>query len=221
MVEDGVYAEEGVRLPDLAGWRAQKLLPEPRHVYVPIPTSLVDGIWAAAPALRQADPQAYIALLMSICCGLRRGEAANLRWSQILEIDGRRLIRLGVSKSGHPRLIPLEPAVWEELRSLAPVVPMTQPADPGAPVPAGEDYVLEGPTTKRWREPFDRLSAWLAGLGWDRRKKAHELRKHFGSLLATQHGTRTAAMVLGNTEPVLRAHYDALLSLPETHSFRG
>lgn len=203
LVEDGVYEDEGIRLQELAGWRAQRLLPEPKHCYTPIPKGLIERIWSESGNLRQSDPQAYVAFLLSICCGLRRSEAANLQWRHIIDADGRHIIRLGVSKNGHPRLIPLDPAVWEALRLVA-------DHDQAKP----DDYLLTGSSTRRWRVTFDALGEWLRGLGWDRTKKAHELRKHYGSLVATQHGTRTAAMLLGNTEPVMRAHYDALLDLP-------
>jgi integrase len=220
MVEDGIYTEEKVRLPDLAGFRAQRLFPEPKHIFSPIPQTIIDGIWKSAPDLAQSDPEAYKAFLLSICCGLRRGEAANLRWSQILEIDGRHLIRLGITKNGHPRLIPVEEAVWKQLRATSTVVPIEAKQDPAESAQPQEDFVLVGTATDRWRHTFDRMGKWMAGLGWDRNKKAHELRKHYGSQLATQLGTRTAALILGNTEPVLRAHYDALLAVPQITTFQ-
>jgi integrase len=219
MVEDGIYAEEKIRLPDLSGFRAQRLFPEPNHMFTPIPSTTLAAIWTAAPELAAADPEAYKAFLLSICCGLRRGEAAGLCWSQIVELNGRHLIRLGVTKNGQPRLIPVEDTVWKELRSASGIVPITQPTDPAEPA-ATSATVLSGTATDRWRHTFDRMGKWLAAHGWDRSKKAHELRKHYGSQLATQLGTRTAALILGNTEPVLRAHYDALLAVPEITTFQ-
>jgi integrase len=221
MVEDGALADAGVRLPDLTGWRAAKLLKEPKHSFIAIPATVIDAIWSGAPALKDSEPQVYAALLLALCCGLRRAEACRLRWSDIYETKpGQRVIRLGISKNGQPRLVPLPDAIWSELRGQATVVPIAQPVDPGQTDPTTPDdaragCVLAGTWTHAYRDTFDALAVWLRSKGLVRVKAAHELRKYCGSQWASAYGTRTAALLLGNTEQVCAAHYDALLSMPD------
>jgi integrase len=214
LVEDGVYESAGIKLHDLSGFRQARMLEEPSHQFHPLTKEQSDKIWAGARELKQGQPQVYIAFLLSACLGMRRGEAANLRWSQVLELDGARAIRLGTTKNGMPRLIPVEDAVWAEICEASKVTPLKG-------VPPSDDFILAGPFTRRWRDTFDGLTAFLESLGWDRRKKAHELRKWAGARMAQTLGTRTASMILGNTEEVFRAHYDGMLELPKVALFKA
>jgi integrase len=211
LVEDGVYAAEGVTLPKLDSFRAARLFPEPSHRYVPITQEAAAKLWAAAPALKAAQPQVYLAFLFSACLGLRRSEGAGLRWSDVLEVGGKRVVRLEVTKNGEPRNVPVEDELWEEILAASKVVPATP----------SNAFILQGAFTVRWRETYDGLTAWLETMGWDRRKKAHELRKWAGARLADQFGTRIASMILGNTEEVFRDHYDGLLQLPAAKMFKA
>jgi len=241
LLVSGAYKAAGVRLPDLVGFKNVLLFKQPKHPFVPIPQDIVAAIWTASAKLREDDPNAYRAFLLAECCGLRRGEAARLRWSEVHQLavqptadnpapSPRPVARLGITKSGHPRMIPLDlvktpsgRTAYDELRDLARVLPIKAPTDPAANAAhpgrrdgpnAPTDYVLDGHWSDRYSYTFARLSAWLRALGWQRRKVAHEFRKHFGSMMAEKYGTRTGALLLGNTEKVFAAHYDALLQLP-------
>jgi integrase len=129
------------------------------------------------------------------------------------------------TKTGKARLVPLEHAVWLELESLKPIVamPATAPVDPGADITTAvsADYVLTGSAHERLEESFRRLGTWMTGLGFNRKKKAHELRKHFGSAAADQLGDRIAPKLLGNSADVFHAHYDAMRVTPEVKMFQA
>jgi integrase len=225
--EDNLYKEEGITLPDLTSFLAVRLFEEPPHHFVPIPEDLMRKIWERLPELKENLPNVYLAFLLCECCGLRRGEAARARVSDIIALpkragdneEVRHVLRLGITKNGRPRLVPLDPRVRDEILALAKVVPMVTSSDMGAASKVEEavDYILPGSRTHRYLATFESLGNWLKSLGWNRTKKAHELRKHFGSQIAEQFGTRVGAQILGNTEEVFRAHYDALLSMPQVN----
>jgi integrase len=225
LVEDGVYKDAGLRLPDLGGFLGARLLKEPAHNFVPIPPDLVESIWSASRTLKTENPNAYRAFLLSICCGLRRAEAARASFDHVVAIrrgaDTIQALRLGITKNGQPRLVPLDSAAYAELREMAAAIPMSQATDPAPVSAAPVGFILTGPWTTRDRIAFDDLAAWLTRHGWTRKKKAHELRKHFGSLLAAKYGARVAASILGNTEEVFHKHYDAVLQMPEVDVYGG
>lgn len=66
-------------------------------------------------------PQLYLLVLMGITTGARRGELLGLRWG---EIDFERSVaRVGITKNGEPKTLPLVPAVLEELHRFRKATP--------------------------------------------------------------------------------------------------
>lgn len=229
LVEEGVFAEEGVHLPDLAGIRRVKKHRQPATPFQPLPEDLLQRIYAGLPALKEANPNAYRAFLLSACLGLRREECVRAKFSHIHTIrrpvplgqpeQTRRVLHVGISKNGAARIVPVEEKLFQELTGIARILPLHHPSDPAGLPPVIEDYILEGTETQRYETAFDDLTAWLKRQGWTRRKKAHELRKHYGSQVAEQFGTRAGAAILGNSEKVFSSNYDAILNLPEVTTF--
>lgn len=61
-----------------------------------------------------AWPRLYVLVLMALTTGARKGELVGLRWR---DVDFERAeARVAVTKNGDPRVLPLVPAVVEELR---------------------------------------------------------------------------------------------------------
>jgi integrase len=199
----------GLPLPDLKAFLSTPRLPEPDHSFQPIADDVIARLWADAPSLADADPNAYRAFILSIEVGLRRAEIASLRWSDIGIYNGRLMIRIATSagfrvKTGRPREIILHPQTLGELERLRKII-----------AKAPDDYVLDGHQTERYWATFARLGAWLKERGLSRMKAAHELRKECGARWADRFGDRIASRMLGNTPEVFRKHYDTVYSYPE------
>ncbi len=62
-------------------------------------------------------PRLYLLVLMALTTGARRGELLGLTWGD-LDLE-RRIAHVRETKNGHPRALPLTPAVLEELRRFA------------------------------------------------------------------------------------------------------
>lgn len=62
-------------------------------------------------------PRLYVLVLMALTTGARKGELASLRWADV-DLE-RAEASVGRTKNGDPRVLPLVPAVVEELRRFA------------------------------------------------------------------------------------------------------
>ena len=58
-------------------------------------------------------------------------------------------------------------------------------------------FLLEGDEAERLAV-WPRFSKWMQSVGWNRRKKAHELRKLYGSEVSKQAGISVAQDLLGH-----------------------
>ncbi|QHE86323.1 tyrosine-type recombinase/integrase [Hydrogenophaga sp. BPS33] len=72
---------------------------------------LLDAVKAAS------WPRLYLLVLMALTTGARKGELQGLRWSEV-DLE-RGLAHVGRTKNGDPKVLPLVPAVVEELRRFA------------------------------------------------------------------------------------------------------
>lgn len=70
-----------------------------------------DRLLAACKASRW--PRLYLLVLMALTTGARRGALVGLRWRDV--DTGLRVVHVGRSKNGDPQVLPLVPAVVEEL----------------------------------------------------------------------------------------------------------
>lgn len=211
-----LWAYSGVTLPDLTGFMTEPALQPIARVYTPPPASLVDEILDAAETdLRPKQPKVYAAFLLATYGGLRMGEVVHARWDWLGEVQ---VIRQGkaekqailkvqadgewVPKGKAERVIALHPEVVEKL--LATKV-------------EGTTHMLGEAPWGRERTAYVKLSRFirkfLPAAQWQ--KSSHELRKLFGSRIATEHGIYAASSVLGHQNvSTTERYYASLLNLP-------
>ena len=162
-------------------------------------------IAAARAELKAADPQAYLAFLLGLFVGLRKGEIDLLEWRMIDWAGG--LIRLEETEWLHLKTqdsaaeIAIDPEVVAELRSLLPT--------PGEDLGAWPQFVLRSDRPPRPESPrpyyrctatFERLNAWLRGKGVKANKPLHELRKELGAMIASTSGIYAASRFLRHSD---------------------
>lgn len=162
---------------------------------------------AAQQDLREADPQAWLSLILLMCGGLRRGELDMLGWKQIE--DGNVHIRttevFSPKTATSERTIPLAPSIAAEVETFR--------------TKATGAFVIESPNPPpsataqdrryRCKPVFDRLVTWLRTHGITAAKPLHELRKEFGSLIARQADIFTASRMLGHSNLDVTQRYYA------------
>lgn len=189
--------------PSLTGFLQASLGKAPKVRFIPPDSTVIDATFAALPALRERDMSAHVAFLLAATCGLRKGEIGHARWSWIDE--GRGVINIRVEddftpKSGEARIVAMDPDVLRQ------ILETRRTAEP---------YIIPGTHSERTKAVFHRLNAWLAKHGWKQLKKTHELRKYFGSQVATQAGLYAAQRILGHATPgVTNDSYAALIDQP-------
>lgn len=203
----------------LFGRKIMRRLPEPLFAAVPFaglqlldagPTRYVSTFdWrvilaAARTELRESDPNAWVAFLLALGAGLRRGEIDALTWMQVREEE--RAIWIGPTDAWQPKtatsegLVHVDSFVIDELgahrtRSNASFVIAGLPAFPrhGA----------------RCQAVFDRLTEWLRKNGVEADKPIHLLRKEFGSIVAQNADIFTASRQLRHGDIGTTARYYA------------
>ena len=163
----------------------------------------------ASQELAETDSDAFLALILAIGAGLRRGEIDRLLWKQV---DFRtRLIHVEVTEVGGLKSADSAGAVpFDE--SLSSVLQ-------GFRARSRTEYVLEGGSSlttggKPWgrhyrcQNVFERLMLWLRKNGVESRAPIHVLRKEAGSLIATQSGIFAASRFLRHADMQVTAmHY--------------
>jgi len=163
---------------------------------------------AAHTELLQADPPAFLALLLALAAGLRKGEIDSLSWHQVdfeqtlIRVENTATASLKTVDSRDE--VPIDPGLISLLR--------------GFKAKATGEFVLESPNEdsgpKAWgrmyraERIFSRLYAWLRGKGIAARKPLHELRKELGALITTEHGIYAASRILRHSDVATTArHY--------------
>jgi integrase len=166
-------------------------------------------ITAARNELRESDPDAYLALLLAIGAGLRKGEIDSLRWQQVN--FQRQALRIEVSEHGDLKTdesaaeVEIDDALTTELRAhmRGKKVPFVIGSAHGPRVSFGSQEYRCEPT-------FRRLYAWLRGKGITDKKPLHVLRKEFGSIINQRHGLYAASAALRHRNIATTAgHYVA------------
>jgi len=175
---------------------------------------------SAREELSEKDPAAFLAMILALAAGLRRGEIDSLCWGQV--DFNRQLIRveeteLGGLKSRDSRAeVPIDENVVAILRGFHAKLKSRDTAGvfvvPGAGEQGGH---------KKWGRQyradavFTKLTDWLRGKGVDARKPLHELRKELGALVTAEHGIYAASRVLRHADVSTTArHYSDLKTRP-------
>jgi integrase len=135
----------------------------------------------------EGDVSLRAAILLMADSGLRRLEALKLRWDEIAEVHGRRVVELcgARTKNGEPRRVLLTKRAWEALSALQGASPWCFPARKG-----------NGPCCPRWvARKLDRAVA-KSGLhaAPGERITIHTLRHSFAYMWRVQHGVPEAAV---------------------------
>lgn len=183
------YLDAGMRI-DVADFLARSVENGPSVRYkAPKDKSLAARTFKASEALKESDPNAYIAFTLAMQAGLRKSEIANARvhWIEdhIIHVQPTEDYD---TKNSHGREIPINPACYELLSGMV----ADRPAD---------EFILVGSATERTDAVFRRLSKWLADLGWTHsQKRTHELRKWYGSQVAKLGGIHAAQHLLGHMD---------------------
>jgi integrase len=165
--------------------------------------------------LAQGDPPAFLAMLLALAAGLRRGEIDSLAWHQI--DFNRALIRVEATEAASLKTadsrgeVPIDSGVVAILR--------------GFRARARGQFVIEGEGGHygprvwgrhyRADSVFTRLNYWLRKHGVSARKPLHELRKELGALITAEHGIYAASRVLRHSNvATTAAHYTDLKTRP-------
>ena len=164
--------------------------------------------------LLPTEPAAFLAMLLALGAGLRRGEIDGLKWSQIDFKKG--IIRVEVTESAGLKTQDSQGEVDID-EQMAAILQGHK-----AKMRAKErDFVIIAESRKEQRRgphtwgqhyranaAFDVLNAWLRRNGVTAKKPIHELRKELGALITQEHGIYAASRALRHsTVATTAAHY--------------
>ena len=186
-----------LRLPDPLPFAAMERFPRESMRYI----SRIDPgvlLCQAQEELADTNPDAFLAILLALAAGLRRGELDRLRWLDI-DLVGRRII---IEDTEHGRV------KSEDSRGLVDIDEHTVAILQGFRAKASGPFVLEadralpGEASRRWGSRyrcvtlFEKVNGWLRAHGVTGNKALHQLRKEAGSLIASRDGIFAASAFL-------------------------
>jgi len=206
-----------IRLPDPIPFAGVEFFPKQSAKYF----SRIDPkalLQAAHTELAVSDTPAFIAMLLALSAGLRRGEIDSLAWHQV-DFD-RELIRIENTDTASLKTMDSRDEVAIDTH----VASMLQGFMAKAKA-KDRDFVIEaegdGSGPRKWGQhyradaAFDRLTAWLRVHGVTASKPLHELRKELGALVTAEHGIYAASRVLRHSNVATTAsHYSDLKNRP-------
>lgn len=161
--------------------------------------SVVDAVVAGIEGLRTTNPGMWLAAMIEIVTGARRGTLVHARWDWFVDRgaiefeSGRRVVtfEIRVAKGGESD-VPMYLEDFELLKS--------------ARVGKG-DFIVPGKDEAERLEVLLALVPFLRGLGLDRRQPNHELRKLFADSKRKAHGAEETTGALGHSDPKLLKYY--------------
>ena len=167
--------------------------------------------------LAESDVPAFLAMLLALSAGLRKGEIDTLCWHQVDLARG--VIRIENTETASLKSadsrgeVPIDASVVGILRGFraratgAFVIEGGEGSRSSRPKMWGRHYRVQG--------VFDRVIAWLRKHGVRARKPLHELRKELGALITAEHGIYAASRVLRHADVSTTArHYTDLKTRP-------
>lgn len=172
----------GIQLPDLADFLDSDGYSGVKVRYQLPNDALIRKTFEYLADPDKAPPRdVYVAILLALFADARKSEVIKARPVWLTESHDQPGIDLKETKNGLPRFIPLPLQVFLWLREST---------------PATNTYFIEGTKTYRTADVYKAANAWLRALGWDRGKPFHELRKLYGSMIATTQGLEKAKDLL-------------------------
>lgn len=191
-----------LKLPNLDGFKYGAAMRVPVKTYELPPHELIEATAKAGRELRkdQSKRQLYLAFLLTYDLGLRADEAVQCRQNWFRK-DDRGIYWLGIIhradegyKPKTARSIPVPASVYSDLMEFG-----------------GKEEILASHITDR-RDLISRtLADWMKGIGWNRNKFAHELRKLRGSFWRSKYGLDRAHSWLGHSNYQTTLNYYAQL----------
>lgn len=185
-----VFSKEAMRryghlkLPDLSGFMTEPPFRKVSKKYRIPEDAVLERVLADGPKELVKDSNVYVAYLLALHAGLRKTEIAHAQRGWLTDT---RPFRIWVRAEGD-----FNPKGGEdgfaEISSWAHAQIVKHAK--------GVSYLLEGHDTEREEVVFRRLNAWLRTKGLDRPKPLHELRKLFGSYIASTQGLFVAQKFL-------------------------
>ena len=234
-------------IPDLGGFMSLPLPEYEARIYRPPSPEEIGRVIEALPALEEKSPAVFVAILLGIGLGLRRGEIQHARWSMIEWVEGIPVLVIGAThdwagtKGKHERRVEIAPSVYRKLiehkGNETFLVPDAR-GDDASVRPADTRPRFQGRTKKRaalatgktspdsyrkstsgtWGLACD-CGRWLKSIGWVRRQKLHEMRKYFGAIVCTEAGIYAAKELLGHQD--IKTTRDSYAGLVERVQFTG
>ena len=203
-----------LRLPDPIPFHAVEFFPRQSAKYF----SRIDAktlLQEAHRELAKRDSPAFLAMLLALSAGLRKGEIDSLQWHQV--DFSRQLIRVESTDAASLKTADSRDEVAIDANTIA--ILRGFHAKKTGPFVIDGDGAEGGP--KKWGQNyragavFDRLTAWLRKHGVTARKPLHELRKELGALVTAEHGIYAASRVLRHSNvATTAAHYSDLKTRP-------
>lgn len=162
---------------------------------------------AARDDLALTQPEAFKALVLALCCGLRRNEIDKLTWRQVDLNKG--VIRIETTRYFSAKSedslaeVDLDPEIVALMRGWKAKGEGEFVIHSGNKALTGKSYVHY-----RTGRVMQALADWLRAQGMEERKYLHTLRKEFGSLVAQEHGIYAASRALRHSDiQVTAKHY--------------
>ena len=203
-----------LRLPDPIPFHEVEFFPRQSAKYF----SRIDAKTLLQEAHRElsgSNSPAFLAMLLALSAGLRKGEIDSLQWHQV--DFNRQLIRVESTDSASLKTADSRDEVAIDENTVA-ILRGFHAKKKGHFVIDG-DGAASGP--KKWGQNyragavFDSLTDWLRKHGVTARKPLHELRKELGALVTEEHGIYAASRVLRHSNvATTAAHYSDLKTKP-------
>lgn len=235
------YAKKGHKLSN--PFTGQQVRGVKLQTYTPVDQSVIDALWADSVLLRDGDPKAkapdenaarwdshdfrqpnlaaYGLLLLELGLGLRRNEADKAQKDWITKQNGRRILTVQETphfkpKSKESRPIPIDDAGLVAALETVMDSHVSPFIIPGR-LPKQHDQGKEPKNlVYRCDSAHRHLTAWLRQRGLTSDKPCHQLRKEFGSYVATSFTLFAAQKYLGHSSPNVTAQfYAGLKDLPK------
>lgn len=187
----------GHQVPDFTAFRSAPLAQGTRTIFrLPEPRVVAQVACAIRAELRsRSDPSYYLAAILALHAGLRRGEICHARWDWI-SLGKRPRIVIDrdlefTPKKDRGRTVRISPWLAKELSNFRPVTA------------EGRDYLLPGASRSALYWQLNELADWLRLKGVKTEKPIHELRKWMGAYFAGTYGLTAAQRQLGHTTPLI------------------
>ena len=207
-IKRGVFGDLNLPEDVLTEFKSADMEEEGEICYELPDPEIMRAIMADAPRMKQEDKAVYACFLLVVSTGMRKSEAARLRWGDITRVNGQLVAliqpREAMTKNKRGRRVPIHENVVDELSDIA-----SQSA-------YYRTHVIPGSDNDRTERVWRRMAYWFRSHGWDREKAAHEMRKFYGAQVATQQGLYAAQKLLGHSNPqVTNQYYATLVDLKE------